>query len=283
MNQLRIALLAFFLSPLFAQLLSADVISFRDVIASSTGIGVQFNGNTVTATGSIIYGNGYSATLANAFSGTLFENAQGLTAPSETTRLEGNGINVSRGDVDNLDNFVGFHVNFSSPIPLHDFYMTDIDGLEYGFSYALNGTSIIQPTVIPGDLTLPSPTLEVVNHDVDSAALDNAIANLTTGVDPGATAPTNLTIARALIAGNVSGDSPEGQVRFGYGGELVTDLFFGWGLYNNSTSVGTQRSGVTGFSVVESTIIEPVPEPSSLVFAFSLVGIALVRRRSELN
>jgi len=259
-------------------------VSFRQIIGSgSTGLGIPYQGNVVTATGSIIYGNGYAdANLtppgghgtgaANNFTGTLFQQAGNLALPSNTTRLEGAGLYSGNGDADNMDNFVGFHIHFSSPIPMHDFFMTDIDGLEYGFSFALNGTTVLQPTLTLGN----QATLEQITHDFDAAAMDTAIANLTSGVDPGAMSPSSLNVARTLLGSNVTGDSPDGQVRFGYGGAAVTDLFFGWGFWHNTTSTGTQRSGVTGISVIEPTI---VPEPSLTVLMLALSSVLLIRRR----
>lgn len=275
---------------------SANVLSFHDVLTSgSSGVNINNGATVVNITASRIYGDDYSEAFAdptNSISslesghgnnpanqytdGGLFEPAGDVGLRSNSTRLEGLNRLIADGDASNMANFVGFHLHFDVAVPLFDFYMMDLDGGEFSLAFALNGTNAITPTITTGDTSQLSIKS---NHALDTNAYTTAINNLTSGVDSSFVLPTTIDVAvDDPLSGNVRGTDPAGQIKFSFDGAEGTDVFFAWGKWDNNTNDNSQRSGLSGFSVIESAA--PVPEPSSTTL-IGLGTLALSIRRKR--
>ena len=264
---------------------SAAVVSFGDIVDATPGGGLLIpdSGGIVGTGGDFIVGTGSpdvdhgdsgppAVTPGGPYEGTTFEPSLApLVADLDTiTKISGGNIGGRP------NNAVGFYVQFSSPIPMYELLVLDLDSSnnstrEWATAFAFNGTSFIDPILsfqdsgsggLLGDLTTSAP---------------GDLANMQTAVDAVFGDSTHV-ISELSIAGRVTGnggldpDVTGTQALFDFGGTNVDALFFAWGLESASS---TPNSGVTGFSVNQST----VPEPS--VVTLCGVGLLWLGRRKR--
>ena len=210
-----------------------------------------------------------TSSLGGTFDGTFFDPA--VDPDTSLTTLIGSTVreNIDEGISGDYANFVGLNVSFSEPVPLFSFGFVDLDGNqlvgqnEWVGSFGTNSGA----TVIPG-ITLGDPTAQAQRPSstvVDWSGLVGA--------------PTTYAVAfNNDASAGVDPDDPTSQVAFDYGGALVDNLYFVWGLEGDETGNPNQdnNSGVTGFRVF--TEVESVPEPSSAAL-FALGGLFFAGRR----
>lgn len=256
------------------------IISFGDGLNTTASISGTTTTFTTTfyngGTGSAGTGHGTTSTfLGGTYDGDFFDNKV-LSDSDLTTRLHvdsARSVSRSPNGVINEDvpfeNFIGLHVSFSAEIELFTFGMVDLDGNpnnngEWAASYALN--SVSNSEILP-DVGFASTTL-----------LAETTIN-TTGLNFGANAPSSIPAAILTTSiSNVDPDAPANQVTFDFGGALVTDLYFAFGVQGSVLATSSsQNSGVTGIAVIEA-----VPEASFFTMApFALcLAIGFKRRRN---
>ena len=135
----------------------------------------------------------------------------------------------------------------------------------------MNGATAVLPGITLGS-TLG---IETVRTDTLATSSYDAAISYTDGA---ASTPSSVNIVQDQNAtGNVGVPQTDGQAKYSYNGALVTDLVFTWGLHfdrDDAAAQNSQRSGVSGFSIVEPT----VPEPSSALLGALSTLLFLARR-----
>ena len=263
-----------------------DILVIHDLIAATTGgsgTDITFLGSNVNINASVVSGGTglpaatHGVSEANSWGADPtdnipWDNAAGLALRSNSTRLEGLKELVDDGVNGNYQDFIGFHITFSNPIPLYDFYVTDVDGGEWSLSFAMNGTSPVLPSVTLGS----NLAIQTVSTNTLAASSYDTAISYTSG---SATTPSTVNIVQDLDNnGNVDIPPTDGQAKYSYNGQLVTDLVFSWGLHfdrNDAAIQNNQRSGVSGFSIIEPA---NVPEPSAALLG-ALSSLLFLGRR----
>ena len=244
-------------------------------------------GTAVPATHNAASGT-LSTAIGGTYDGTFFDSAVNGD-PSAATRIgfENGGTSqqggtgryeVANGIFDNYANYLGICVSFSAPVELNSFGFLDLDGTtafasqEWTSSFAYNSNTMatIAPTVTLGDATRLS--------QVAATGL-NWNTNLTG-------APTNADINVTSYTGgggtdfNADPDDADSQVSYNYNSQLVTELYFLWGVrdrinpngFNSQFQGNEGNSGITGFTVV--------PEPSSTaLIGLGVLGLLMRRKK----
>ena len=278
---------------LLTPMLSAVTLSFGPTGASPVSIAGTDDGSggLISYTSSLISNGAASAsthltgsgTLTNSlgsstlYDGTFFDpsvdGSVGTSPNFLTTRIASDvRSEISGGASNDYENLIGFSVSFSAPIELFSFGFVDLDGEavggggafgghEWASSFAVNGSTLVLPSINAG------PGITISN---------SATTNVNwTGLD--ANAPTTASVAiQGDDTGNLTPNDSRGQIAFDYGGALVTDLYFMFGINEAISSNGNNNSGVTGF-----TVVNPVPEPSSAVLlSIGAFGFLMRRKRA---
>jgi hypothetical protein len=264
----------FVVALLSASIVDTHAASYAFGTALNTPVAIPEAGGITYTTTIITGGTGSPGTahgtvtnqIGGTFTGSVFSN-QMEASPSLTTNMS----TGTRGSIENqgdtsLPNWVGLRVSFSAPIAMFSFGILDMDGLvgttaEWSTSIAFNDTDAILPTISLNQVTF----------------LTIAQAN-TTGSNFPANTPVDLPFVNKTVDSDPPATSPdlhEAQAMFSYGGVLVTDLYFMWGIFGDPSDAGEVNSGITAFSVVD-----PVPEPSS-VLLLALGSLAFMARRNR--
>lgn len=251
----------------------------RDIPGTDDGTGnpIQYS-STLISGGTAVTGGGASGNHA-AGSGTV-TTTLGSSTPYDGTfydpEVDGDQTlttliaSSQRRDIDNgvarsYADYIGLHVTFTTVTEMSTFGLVDLDGSddagnEWASSFALNGAVSVLPTVGAGntDITV------VLGQAVSWGGIANA--------------PANANVAwQSADVGNVTPNDPSGQVAFDYNGQEVTDLYFLFGVREETGRGGKNNSGLTGFTVFEA---EPIPEPSSaILFGLGALGLIAHRRR----
>ncbi|MFV0338789.1 MAG: PEP-CTERM sorting domain-containing protein [Chthoniobacterales bacterium] len=282
----RIAIFALLFSVIPVNALSAQsldmTLSIGEAISSGYTLsdGTVVSGNFIKGTnGTYATDHGESGTAVisgQTYSGYTFDDT---TAPSTDPYLATNIATSSRTSVDNglsgnHADFIGFHVHFSQPTFVSDFFGLSIDGqnnkqTEWMASFAYNGTTLqSQPTI-----TLGSSTKLITSTENISSSWQNAVNSVISGLPGNLPSTWNFGIKKNG-ASSYPPDSPNAQAKFSYG-VAVTDVFVLWGIQGSTTGSGGASAGVTGLNIT----LTHAPEPSSALLFFVGGGWMLWRRR----
>jgi len=240
--------------------------TYSSVLISGGQSATGANGGNGGASGNHL---GSSGTVTNliggTFDGTFFDPTVDPNNTFTTKIASAQARDLDEGLNNDFADYIGFTVSFSNPIELFAFGFLDLDGStqfgqEWAASFALNGTTLVTPTVTAGDTSI-----SVSSETVDFSDITNS--------------PTTLDIAlQNASPGNLDPDNAKSQVMFDYGGQFVTELHFLFGLQEDKGNAShSSNSGVTGFTVVDPEI---VPEPSSTAL-LGLSGLAFMLRRKR--
>lgn len=282
--------IAFLTCVLFVSPAQADVISFGPTGGAPVPIAGSDDGtgSLITYSSILIHGGTAQAATHGPTSGSITDDLGGTSPydgtffdsavdgdPTLTTKIS----SVARRRIDggmasDYANYIGFHVTFSAPIEFFSFGFVDMDGNvsagrnEWAGSFAYNSST--------ATTSIPTITLG------DSVA--SAVAPTGTTVDWSGLTGAPTTFGVAFNNDNLEGiepSDPTGQVKFDYGGNLVTDMYFMFGLQGEPGSNGQNNSGVTGFAVLEAA--NTVPEPSAaMLLGFGALLLASRRKKTEL-
>ena len=181
------------------------------------------------------------AQLGGAFTGDEFDASRPIGPPELATRINiSNSSTAANGATTGYANAIGYHIQFSGPIPAEYFYAVDVDGREWKASFAFNGTNFVPPDVsISGNSRLATST-----ENVAGGVWSNDIS-----LPAGAVIPATLPIT-TVVGGSANRDPDDGrnQILFDYNGALVTDIVFLFGSTNNQPTSG-RNSGISSLTL----------------------------------